>query len=70
VVSEEPTRKITKRLKAAGFTRTDAQGSHSKWIHPSGASVVVTDGHRTISPGVVRQINKAIEAALAARKGS
>jgi predicted RNA binding protein YcfA (HicA-like mRNA interferase family) len=60
MVSEEPTRKIVKRLKAAGFIRTDAEGSHAKWEHPSGASVIVPDGHRMISPGVVRQINKAI----------
>jgi predicted RNA binding protein YcfA (HicA-like mRNA interferase family) len=53
MVKEEPTRKITKRLKAAGFTRTDAEGSHGKWTHLSGARVSIPDGHRTISPGVV-----------------
>jgi predicted RNA binding protein YcfA (HicA-like mRNA interferase family) len=63
VVKEEPTRKITKRLKAAGFARTDAEGSHGKWTHPSGAQVSIPDGHRTISPGVVRQVNNAITAA-------
>jgi predicted RNA binding protein YcfA (HicA-like mRNA interferase family) len=63
VVKEEPTRKIAKRLKAAGFTRTDAEGSHGKWTHPFGAQVSIPDGHRTISPGVVRQVNNAISAA-------
>jgi len=62
VVKEEPTRKITKRLKAAGFTRIDAEGSHGKWTHPSGAQVSIPDGHRSISPGVVRQVNNAITA--------
>ncbi|MGV0653752.1 type II toxin-antitoxin system HicA family toxin [Mycolicibacterium thermoresistibile] len=52
---------MVKRLKEAGFARTDAEGSHSKWIHPSGVWVSVQDGHRTISPGVVRKINKAIK---------
>lgn len=61
MVSEEPTRKVVKRLKDAGSTRTDAEGSHSKWTHPSGTWVSVPDGHRVISPGVVRKINKAIK---------
>lgn len=52
---EQPTRKIVKQLKAAGFTETQGKGSHT-----SGATVVPT-GHRTISPGVVRQVNQAIE---------
>ena len=61
MVSEEPTRKVTKRLKAAGFTRTDAEGSHAKWTHPSGVWIALPDGHKTISPGVVRQVNNAIK---------
>ncbi len=60
MVSEQPTRTIVKRLKYAGFTRTRTAGSHSVWIHPSGVQVVIPDGHRTISPGVVRQVDKAI----------
>jgi predicted RNA binding protein YcfA (HicA-like mRNA interferase family) len=64
VVSEEPTRKLVKRLKKAGFVRTEASGSHGRWQHPSGPIVFVPDGHRTISPGVVRQVNDAITEAL------
>jgi predicted RNA binding protein YcfA (HicA-like mRNA interferase family) len=56
----EQTRITTKRLKKAGFTRTDAEGSHGKWTHPSGASVIVPDGHKVTSAGVVRQVDKAI----------
>jgi predicted RNA binding protein YcfA (HicA-like mRNA interferase family) len=64
VVSEEPTRTLVKRLKKAGFVRTEGSGSHGRWQHPSGPLVFIPDGHRTISPGVVRQVNDAIAAAL------
>jgi predicted RNA binding protein YcfA (HicA-like mRNA interferase family) len=57
----EKTRDIVRRLRDAGFTPTDAKGSHTKWTHPSGASVTVATGHRTISAGVVRKIDNAIE---------
>jgi predicted RNA binding protein YcfA (HicA-like mRNA interferase family) len=56
----EKTTDITKRLRAAGFESIDAKGSHTKWVHPSGVTVIVPTGHRTISPGVVRNIDKAI----------
>ncbi|MFA1701654.1 type II toxin-antitoxin system HicA family toxin [Mycobacterium intracellulare] len=61
MVKEEPTRSVVKRLKAAGFTRVSTDGRHSKWQHSSGVWVPVPDSHRTISPGVVRKINQAIE---------
>jgi predicted RNA binding protein YcfA (HicA-like mRNA interferase family) len=61
MVKEEPTRQVSKRLKEADFTRVSADGRHSKWQHPSGVWVPVADGHKTISPGVVRKINKAID---------
>lgn len=61
MVKEAPTRSVTKRLKEAGFIRTSTDGRHSKWTHPSGVWVPVPDSHRTISPGVVRNINKKIE---------
>jgi hypothetical protein len=35
-------------------------GSHSKWGHPIGPKISLPDGHRTISPGVARQVNNAI----------
>ncbi|MFB7876532.1 type II toxin-antitoxin system HicA family toxin [Nocardia sp. NPDC056064] len=61
MVSEQPTHKVVKELRTAGFTRTDAKGSHGWWTGPNGLSVSVPDGHRTISPGVYRKILKAIE---------
>lgn len=60
MVSEQPTRVITKRLKAGGFQATTTVGSHTKWVHPTGVQISLPDGHRTISPGVVRQVDKAI----------
>ncbi|WP_255430620.1 MULTISPECIES: hypothetical protein [Cellulomonas] len=35
--------------------------SHTRWQRPSGVSITVPDGHRTISPGVYRQITKALK---------
>ncbi|MBO9555593.1 type II toxin-antitoxin system HicA family toxin [Cellulomonas sp.] len=61
MVSEQPTRKVTRELRDAGFTPTRTVGSHTRWQHPSGVSITVPDGHRTISPGVYRQITKAIK---------
>ena len=64
MVSEEPTRLVTKRLRAAGFEPIRTVGSHTVWENSAkGVKVTVPDGHRTISPGVVRKINKAIEEA-------
>jgi predicted RNA binding protein YcfA (HicA-like mRNA interferase family) len=69
MVSEEPTRVTIKRLRKAGFNPTDAEGSHTKWINPLGPWVSIPDGHRTISPGVVRQVNKAITEAEKLSRG-
>jgi predicted RNA binding protein YcfA (HicA-like mRNA interferase family) len=42
--------------------KSDSTGSHTKWSHPeSGEYVVVPTGHRMISPGVVRQVDRAIQ---------
>lgn len=60
MIAEQPTKKIQKRLRDAGFTPGRKSGSHTFWTGPSGASIALPDGHRTISPGVVRQVEKAI----------
>ena len=68
MVSDEPARLVVKRLRQAGFVKSDGVDSHAKWHHPeSSVYVVVPTGHRKISPGVVRQVNKAIERS---KKGS
>lgn len=48
--------------------RVSTDGRHSKWQHPSGVWVPVPDCHRTISPGVVRKVNKAIDESARARR--
>lgn len=62
MVSEEPTRKLVKRLKDAGFVDDRTSGSHTVWVNGS-VSISVPDGHKTISAGVVRQVNQAIKEA-------
>jgi predicted RNA binding protein YcfA (HicA-like mRNA interferase family) len=63
VIAEQPTRKVTRELRAAGFTPVRTVGSHTRWEHPSGVAISVPDGHRTISPGVYRNILKALKEA-------
>ena len=61
MVSSQPTRKVVKELRSAGFTEDRTAGSHTWWKHPSGVAVAVPDGHREISPGVYRNILAAIK---------
>lgn len=56
MVSEQPTRKVLRELRKAGFEPTRTQGSHTWWKHPDGRQMSVPDGHSTISPGVYRKI--------------
>lgn len=63
MVSDQPTRKVTKELKQAGFTAGRTVGSHTVWEHPSGVSVSIPDGHNRISPGVYRQVLAALKEA-------
>lgn len=60
MVSEQPTRKVVKDLRAAGFSPARTRGSHTWWTHPTGVATPVPDGHRTISPGVYRNIVSAM----------
>ena len=60
MVAEQPTRKVVKELRSAGFFATRTAGSHTWWRHASGAVVAVPDGHRTISPGIYRKVLDAI----------
>ena len=62
MVSDQPTRKVLRLLKDAGFTAVRSVGSHT--IYANGdVSVSVPDGHKTISPGVYRQILSKIKEA-------
>jgi len=60
MVASQPTRKVVKELKTAGFERDRMVGSHAQWVHPDGRSISVPEGHSTISPGVYRKILKTI----------
>jgi predicted RNA binding protein YcfA (HicA-like mRNA interferase family) len=63
MIAPAPTREIVKQLKRAGFTQRDGKGSHTVWTCRHGRySVSVDTGQRTISPGVRRQIDRAIDA--------
>ncbi|MBN9225611.1 MAG: hypothetical protein ABS63_05660 [Microbacterium sp. SCN 70-27] len=62
MVSDQPTRRVQKQLRDAGFSAERTSGSHTVWVNGS-ISITVPDGHRTISPGVYRNILKAIKEA-------
>lgn len=63
MIAPAPTREIVKQLKTAGFTKRDGKGSHTVWTCQHGRySVSVDTGHRTISPGVRRQVDAATKA--------
>ncbi|MET8779642.1 type II toxin-antitoxin system HicA family toxin [Nocardia sp. NPDC050713] len=62
MIAEQPTRKVLKALKAAGWSKLrDGAGSHTIYGCRTGKhDVSVPDGHTTISPGVARSIYKAV----------
>jgi len=63
MVSEEPTRKMVKELRDAGWTVARTDGRHTVYACPTGRHTIpVPDSHKTISPGVVRKIRQAIAA--------
>ena len=63
-----PIRDIRKKLADAGFTHVSTQGSHEKYKHPNGHSVVVSHHKGLVSPGVVRQVRQTISAAASGKK--
>ncbi|MBJ7432998.1 MAG: type II toxin-antitoxin system HicA family toxin [Microbacteriaceae bacterium] len=48
-------------LKKKGWVVLRTRGSHTVWKSPRGALFTLPDGHREISPGVARNLMKAIE---------
>jgi predicted RNA binding protein YcfA (HicA-like mRNA interferase family) len=67
VVGSQRTRTVVRELLAAGFAPVRTVGSHTIYVHPSGVRVSVPDGHRTISPGVHRNVVTAVAQAKEAR---
>jgi predicted RNA binding protein YcfA (HicA-like mRNA interferase family) len=61
MVSEQPTRKVTRELRDLGWKAGESVGSHTKWYGPNGTTFSLPDGHRMISPGVYRKLLAAME---------
>lgn len=61
MVSEQPTRKVVKALRNAGWVALRTVGSHTTWQGPNGTTFALPDGHGTISPGVYRNLLKAMK---------
>lgn len=62
MVSEQPTRKMVKVFKKAGWSPVRTVGSHSVYQCSTGQhSFTLPDGHGTISAGVVRNAGKALD---------
>ncbi len=61
MVAEESSRKIVKEFKTAKWSALRTDGSHTMYGCPSGQhGFVLPDGHKMISPGVVRKARSAI----------
>jgi predicted RNA binding protein YcfA (HicA-like mRNA interferase family) len=60
MVSEQSTRSVLRMLRAANWTAGETVGSHTKWTGPNGTSFSLPDGHRQVSPGVYRNLLKAM----------
>lgn len=61
MVSEQPTRKVVKAFKGAGWRRVRTEGSHSVYECACGRyTFTLPDGDREISPGIVRKADKAL----------
>ena len=61
MIAEQSTRKVIKELKDHGWTvLRDGKGSHALYGCPTGAHCCsVPVGHKTVSPGVLRDLRKA-----------
>lgn len=61
MVSEIATRVLVQALRRAGWSPARTVGSHTTWKCPTGRhQTLVADGHRTITPGPRRNIEKAM----------
>ncbi|CAB4871536.1 MAG: addiction module toxin, HicA family [Actinobacteria bacterium] len=55
------TRRAVALLKRNGWVILRTRGSHTVWKSRRGALFTLPDGHREISPGVVRNLMKIVE---------
>jgi len=61
MITEQPTHQMVREFRSAGWTALRTDGSHTVYGCSCGKhQFSVPDGHRTISPGVVRKARKII----------
>jgi predicted RNA binding protein YcfA (HicA-like mRNA interferase family) len=61
MVSEQPTRKVVKASRDAGWKRVRTVRSHGVYVCSCGQhKFTLPDGHRKISPGVFRKAGNAL----------
>lgn len=62
MIAPAPTREVVKQLNEAGFIKRPGKGAHTNWYCAHGIyKVPVPTGHKSISAGVRRQVDKAID---------
>lgn len=61
VTKPQKYREMTKKLARLGCTSAEGKGDHEKWFCPCGEHMAVITQTRKISPGVVRNVEKALE---------
>lgn len=57
-MKEIKTKQAEQELSKAGFTVIRTGGRHTVWASADGTQTVAIPRHRTLSPGVVRQVAK------------
>jgi predicted RNA binding protein YcfA (HicA-like mRNA interferase family) len=61
-MKEIKTKQAERELSKAGFAVIRTSGGHTVWASPDGKQTIAVPRHRTLSPGVVRQIAKLLPA--------
>ncbi|NNG39804.1 type II toxin-antitoxin system HicA family toxin [Flexivirga sp. ID2601S] len=61
MIAGKPSREVQKMLRDAGWVVVRRRGSHTHWTCPTARhSFSLPDGHKSISPGVLRKLQKAM----------
>lgn len=60
-MSSESTKKVIAMLRSAGWAPRRSVGRHTVWKGPNGTQFTLPDGHRQISPGVLRKLLAAMK---------
>ncbi|MUK01625.1 addiction module toxin, HicA family [Vibrio cholerae] len=59
-MKEIKTKQAERELTKAGFAVIRTSGGHTVWASADGKQTIAVPRHRTVSPGVVRQIAKVL----------